>query len=338
MKNHTPKMRKRFTIMTKNILPIEEQYLNLCADVIKEGSQKELFNSDGQYIKTIFGAMLKHNFDLGFPVYSSKKVMWRTAIKEMLWFIQGNDDPKWLIENNVRIWDDWIYKAHKLIWPESSMSKERFFQVVRENPDSDALPTFVPLHYSNITCWDETGHNQTDWILEQLPNAPHRKSYLVSLWNPATVYHQAETCDRTSVVLPACHFAHQLVSNSPNSLSLVVDIRSNDLFLGNPFNVAQYGALLEMYCLCLTNRTKTVWTPNQLVVMVHDAHLYSKHFDAIQQQYEQSNQIEEFNKAELQIENRNQKSLLDFQPDDFQLTNYHPQKSIKADLFDAGGY
>jgi len=321
-----------------NLLPIEEQYLSLCKDIMTKGSRKDLYQGDGQYIKTILGAMLKHDFDLGFPVYSSKKVMWRTAIKEMLWFIRGDGDPKWLIENNVRIWDDWIYKAHKLCYPQSSMSKDRFFQVVRENPDSEAMPFEVPLHYGNITNWDETGHNQTDWILEQLPQAPHRKSYLVSLWNPATVYHQAEECNRTSVVLPACHFAHQLVSNHNNCLSLVVDIRSNDLFLGNPFNVAQYAALLEMYCLCLTNRTGTVWTSDELVVMVHDAHLYSKHFAAINQQFEQAEQIQEFNSTRLLIEDRNQKSLKDFEPADFQLANYHPQKSIRAELFDAGGY
>ena len=321
-----------------NILPIEEQYLELCEQVLNKGYKKDLFNSDGQYIKTVLGAMLKHDFALGFPIYKSKRVMWRTAIKEMLWFIQGDNDPRWLIKNNVRIWDEWIYKAYQELYPDSEKSKEEFFDEVKENPNSLSLPFEVPLHYGNMTNWDGLNHDQTDWVLEQLPKAPHRKSYLVSLWDPTTVYHQAEALGNTSVVLPACHFAHQLVSNQENMLSLVVDIRSNDLFLGNPFNVAQYGALLEMYCLCLTNRTGTDWTPDELVVMIHDAHLYSKHFETITKQKEQAAQIEVFDVAHLLIENRGQRSLKDFNSEHFQLANYHTMPAIKGDLLAAGGY
>ena len=327
------------TMNRPTLLPIEEQYLALCGDVIRDGHTKQLYGSnDEQFIKSVLGAMLRHNFLLGFPVYRSKKVYWRTAIKEMLWFIQGSNDPHWLINNNVRIWDDWMHKAHLQEFEVSIEDRNEFLELAYSQESWPGTPHEIPLHYGNMTNWDGTGLNQTDWVLEQLPKAPHRKSYLVSLWNPQTVYHMAKEQGRESVVLPACHFAHQLVSNQRDHLSLIVDIRSNDLFLGNPFNVAQYGALLKMYCLCLTNRTGTTWTPDELVVMIHDAHLYSKHFDSIQLQYKQSYQIEEFNKVELQIENRNQESLIDFVPDDFQLANYFPQKGIRAELFDAGGY
>lgn len=325
----------------ETLLPIEEQYLDLCTQVMRKGHVKELFNSgDGQYIKTILGAMLRHDFDYGFPVYSSKKVMWKTSVKEMLWFIQGTNDPAWLIQNKVKIWDDWIYKAHQKQFPDSTMSKKRFQQTVESIgllSSQIACPDRVPLHYGNLTNWEGTGHDQTEWVLEQLPKAPHRKSYLVSLWNPLTVYHQADATGNESVVLPACHFAHQLVSNSTGHLSLIVDIRSNDLFLGNPFNVAQYGALLEMYCHCLVNRTGTEWFPDELVVMIHDAHLYSKHFGAVQTQQIQSLNVNH-ERATLLIENRGQTRLQDFVIEDFQLSNYNPQPYIKGDLFDAGGY
>lgn len=224
-------------MINPHLLPIENEYLDLCSDVFHYGQKKNLYGSDNQFIFSQLGAILRHSFNDGFPVYSSKKVLWKTAIKEMLWFLTGNNDPKWLIDNNVHIWDDWIYKAYCEEFPEFPIEKSEYLRCLKEEPEKIDLPSIVRLHYGNITNWFvDIGKslNQTEWVLENLPKAPYRKSYLISLWDPAVVYQQADICGFESVVLPACHFAHQLVSNGPGKLSLIVDIRSNDLFLGNP--------------------------------------------------------------------------------------------------------
>jgi thymidylate synthase len=293
---------------------IEQQYIRALEDIKAHGKKKLLFNAElgkedpNTYILSLVGRTFHHDMSEGFPAYTSKFVYWKGAIAEMLWFISGSGDLKKLQEMNVKIWDDWGGRKR-----------------------SDILK----LHYTNMTDWRQTGLDQTEWILEELPKKPYRKSYIVSYLDPQTTYHMAEKCGEDSVEIVACHYSHHVLCQEPDKLTLTFSIRSQDMFLGNPFNVAQYAALLEMYCVCFTNRTGKPWTPDQLVLnLTGDYHLYSNQLEQVDQQI----QAEQYPFPTLEIVNRGQIRLQDFTIDDFSLKGYKHSGKIPADVYVAGGY
>lgn len=326
----------------------ELDYMGLLFDIQNHGHTKKVFNSD-LTISSQLGATIRHNFETdGFPIYKLKFVWWRGAIGEMLWFLTGGSNIRYLRKMGVHIWNDWAWRYWQEVqskpdhmWRYQGISREKYFELI----DAEELFTSVPLHYPNVTNWNRTGLNQTEWVLENLPKKPFRKSYVVNSWDPTTVYQMAEQSGKESVALPACHFAHQLVCNSENMLSMVVYIRSNDLFLGNPFNLVQYGALLQMYCHCLSNRTGVPWRPHELVLQIGDAHIYSNHATAIAELFDRWHSDESDalfdpvnSKPELLIENRGQTNLQEFVIADFKLQNYSNLGKLKAELHVAGGY
>lgn len=194
------------------MLRIEQSYIAETERILTTGRRKALNNptSDNSYILSCFGAMLRHNFTEGFPIYSSKKVLWKKAIAEMLWFLNPKDcsgtlDVTDLQAMGVNIWNDWA----------------------GDGPN-------IPVHYGNSTNWAGTGLDQTEWAIEGLLTKPFRKCYKVSNWDPSTVYQMADQSGKTSVVLPACHTDYQLLCNEPNKLSMMLNIRSNDWGVGNP--------------------------------------------------------------------------------------------------------
>lgn len=293
---------------------IEQQYIEALKDIQAKGRKKLLFNADlgkedtETYILSLVGRTFHHDMNAGFPLYTSKFVYWKGAIAEMLWFISGNGDLKKLQEMNVKIWDDWGGRK-----------------------GSDILK----LHYTNMTNWRQTGLDQTEWILENLPKRPYRKSYIVNYLDPQTTYQMAEKCGEESVSIVACHYSHHVLCQEPGRLTLTFSIRSQDMFLGNPFNVAQYAALLEMYCVCLGNRTGLTWTPDELVLnLTGDYHLYSNQLEAVEQQIT----AEQYPFPTLTVENRGQVKLQDFRLSDFVVKGYKHSGKIPADVYVAGGY
>lgn len=297
-----------------NSMNIEQQYLQALRDLKNHGQKKLLFNSElgkedpNKYILSLVGRVFHHRTDNGFPLYTSKFVYWKGAIAEMLWFLSGDSDLSVLNEMNVHIWDDW---------------------------GGDKQDTKLKLHYTNITNWRGTDLDQTEWILENLPKKPYRKSYIVTYLDPETTYQMADITGQKSVDIVACHYSHHVLCQSPNQLTLTVSIRSQDMFLGNPFNVAQYAALLEMYCLCLSNRTGEKWTSDQLIVnCTGDYHIYSDQFDQIDEQL--NNETYLF--PTLSIVNRGQTSLRDFVLSDFNVSDYNHSGKIPAKVYLAGGY
>lgn len=292
-------------------LTIEQQYFHALEDLLTKGKRKAIFNAelgkedDTQYVLSLLGRTFHHDMAEGFPLYTSKFVYWKGAIAEMLWFLSGSSDLAMLQGMGVYIWDKWgERKGHNNL----------------------------KLHYSNMTNWD--GIDQTRWVLESLPKHPYRKSYVVTYLDPSTTYKMAEQAGKESVDIVACHYQHHLLCQEEGRLSLTVSIRSQDMFLGHPFNVAQYAALLQMYCVCLTNRTGSPWTPDEFVLnCTGDYHIYSTHIEQCQQQMIKP--LHPF--PQLHIKNRGQTDLQHFVLDDFELQNYTHGGSIKADVYVAGG-
>ncbi|MGL5923723.1 thymidylate synthase [Chroococcidiopsis sp.] len=338
----------------------EATYLKLLADVILNGSQKTIFDSatkepmPDKCIYSLFGRQLRFDLSKGFPLYTTKKVFYRGAFEEMIWFLKGTGNVTDLIQKGVHIWDEWAYKHFQyrmkefpysyLAYPPDSTGRLiRQVQSQEELVDYLLLsrqPFEIPVHYTAFTnwgCieWDEQANepyeysiDQTEWIVEQVQKNPDRKSYYVTCWNPARTYQMAADRGLESVVLAACHIDH-LVNVIDGRLNLRVGIRSNDLFLGNPFNVAQYALLAHMYAFL------TGFPVGELLINIDDAHLYSDHID---QAIEQIGR-EILPMPQLMIHDRGQARMQDFVFEDFEwLIPYRSHGSLKGEVTVVGGF
>lgn len=318
-------------------------YLNLLENIMKNGVTKSVFGNPGVFIKSLSGETLK--FDLSdnkIPIYTSKKTAYKASFLEMLWFIKGIPNMKYLWDNNVSIWDEWFFKYTK----DKLKNNDGFLSSIKnsisafiENTDEKGLCNWfykntedfhwdIPIHYTNMTNCD--GINQLDWALDSIKKTPDRKSILVNYWNPLTTYAMADLSGNESVVLPACHVLHQVLINN-GKLTLLVFIRSNDMFLGNPFNVSQYGMLAHMYSHL------TGYPAEELIISIGDCHLYSNHFDQVKQQLTHKEELFEFPTIKFNP-TKQYKSFSDFEISDIIIENYKSHERISADVTMVGGY
>ena len=302
----------------------ERQYLDLLEDVLKNGHDKPVFGNPGVFVRSVFGRQLRFDLSKGFPIYTTKKVFYRGAFEEMLWFLKGSGNVTELASKGVHIWDEWAWKHYKTHSPEPCkyVNMDDFIRHLV----ADRIAFRIPIHYTNFTSWN--GHlDQMQWVVENLPKKPERKSYYVTCWNPAEAYQMADQCGNNSVVLVACHTDH-IVNVTNEKLNLRVTIRSNDLLLGNPFNVAQYAMLTHMYAkLC-------GFPVGDLVVNIDDAHIYSNHFERVEEQIVRS----PYPFPQIEIKDRGQKRMRDFVYEDFRVIGYESHPPIKGEITVVGGY
>ena len=311
----------------------EQQYLDLVKDVLINGSKKDIFGVKDKYILSVFGRLLRFNLSNNtIPIYTTKKVYWKGAFKEILWFLNGTNNVAELTKQKVNIWNEFAYKYFKQTYSRhnTNLTLEEFIQQYLLDKDHFRIPT----HYSNSTKWeykDKLGFScyldQTKWIIDSIKKNPDRKSYVVNYWNPTEVYAMADECGNESVVLPACGFSYT-VNVSNNKLSLSVKFRSSDIGTGLSFNTTQYALLTHMYAFCCG------YEAGELVVMLDDAHIYSDQIEPLQKQLERIPTT--FPK--LQIKDRGQKYLTDFTFEDFEVIGYNPHEAIKVPLTVVGGY
>jgi thymidylate synthase len=321
----------------------EQQYLNLLQDVLDNGIKKSIFGHEDKYLLSVFGRMLRFDLTKGFPIYTTKKVSYKGAFKEMIWFLEGSGDVTKLHRAGCTIWDEWGVKYHNKV-NKTNYSMKEWQSLV----DTGAIASeVIPLHYGNMTNWkyirvnarleDDGGEkyidgaestiDQTKWVIDYIQKTPDRKSFLVNSWNPIQVYQMADESNNESVSLPTCHYSHQIIVNQ-GKLSLLVNIRSNDLFLGNPYNVAQYALLTHMYAKCTNNEV------GELVVSLGDAHLYSDHVEQAKEQRTRTLYMS----PTFNIKDRGQKYLQDFCIDDFEVVGYKSHPTLKGDITVVGGY
>jgi len=200
------------------------QYLDLMKDVLENGSVKT--DRTGTGTKSVFGRQLRFDLSAGFPLITTKKLHLRSIIHELLWFLKGETNIKYLKENGVTIWDEWA----------------------DENGD------LGPVYGSQWRSWPAPNGEKIDQIanvINQIKNKPDSRRHIVSAWNPAEVDNMA---------LPPCHALFQFYV-ADGKLSCQLYQRSADFFLGVPFNIASYALLLEMVAQqCNLNLGEFVWT------------------------------------------------------------------------------
>jgi len=267
-----------------------KQYLDLLQKILDEGTDKK--DRTGVGTRGIFGNQMRFDLNQGFPLLTTKKVHLKSIIYELLWFLKGETNVEYLNEHGVSIWNEWADKNGEL----------------------------GPVYGKQWIRWEtKEGKriNQIQQAVDQLKNNPDSRRIVVSAWNVGDI--QELIKGKTSAP-PACHTLFQFyVTNK--KLSCQLYMRSNDVFLGAPFNIAQY-ALLTMMIAQVTGLG--------LGDYIHtngDVHLYKNHFDQARLQL-----TREPKKLPTMKLNPKIKDIFDFQFDDFELSDYEPWPGIKAPI------
>ena len=260
----------------------EYQYLELLARILRDGKTKK---SRGVCnLKSVFGAQLRFDLRYGFPLLTTKKVAFKALTHEMLWFISGSNNIKYLNENNVHIWDGFA--------------------------DSEG---FLGRVYGvQWRKWKGSDGNEVDqlaWAINEIRENPDSKAIIVSAWNPAEL---------DEMRLPPCHTMFQF-DVIKGKLYMQLYQRSSDVFLGLPFNIAQYAELLMMVAKV------TGLEARELVVSIGDAHLYENQIEAAKEQVGRR----PFGFPRLVLKGE-QKTIDDFGFGDFELVGYKAHESIKV--------
>ena len=312
----------------------EYQYLNLLQDILDNGIEKKVWGAKTT-IKSVFGRQIRFGLSQGFPLLTTKKVFLRGIIHELLWFISGDSNIKYLVDNKVHIWDEWGYKVYLSKSKGNSKQKLTQAQYIEKIKESSVDNNFVkkygdlgPVYGVQWRKWptkDSNSIDQLGWVINKLKSkSPYRKHFIVSAWNPEYIYEMAKPGE--SVVLPPCHTIFHF-NAAKKKLSLQLYQRSADVFLGVPFNIASYALLLMMVAQV------TGFEPGDFVHTFGDVHIYSNHFDQVKEQIKRKPRKFPTMKLNPKI-----KDIDEFTFDDFEIQNYNPNSSIKGDITVVGGF
>ncbi len=327
----------------------EYQYLDLLQDILDNGSDKPLFftpevlaqykekGEEPPFIRSVFGRQMRFDLTKGFPLLTTKKVFTRGIFIELLWFLSGSSNIKYLVDNNVHIWDEWAWKKyHKAALASKGkmedMDQTTFIAKLKEeDKDSEFVKKWgdlVTIYGRMWRKWPSSDGREIDqlgWVIEGLKSKPFRKSYVVSAWNPDFIYAMASK-ENANEVPPFCHTTYQFAVVD-GKLNLGLYQRSADSFLGVPFNIASYALLLQMVSQ-VTNIP-----PGEFVHFFGDVHIYSNHIDAVNEQL--SRTPKEFPVVRL---NPKIDDIDSFTMDDITLEGYDPHPPIKAAIANIGGF
>lgn len=290
-----------------------KQYLDLCKKVLEEGTFKDDRTGTGTY--SIFGYQARYNLEEGFPLVTTKKVFLRGIIHELLWFISGSTNIKYLVDNDVHIWDDWAYKAYKnsneFEGEDMKAFAKRIKSLDKDDPFVKKWGELGPVYGRQWRNFNEEGVDQLENLIHELKNNPNSRRLIISAWNP---------CEVDKMALPPCHsFMQFYVINGKLSCQLYQ--RSADIFLGVPFNIASYSLFTMMLAQVCGLK------PGEFIHTMGDAHIYTNHVDQIKLQLSR-----EPKPLPKMIINPNVKSIYDFKIEDFNLTGYEPWPRIKGEV------
>lgn len=283
-----------------------KQYIDLCNYILNNGVKKD--DRTGTGTISVFGYQMRFNLGEGFPLLTTKKVHLKSIIHELLWFISGSTNIKYLVDNDVRIWNDWPYDLYKKSPDFQGETIEEFAAKIKESDEfAKKYGNLGPVYGKQ---WrDFNGVDQLSNLIEQIKTNPNSRRLIISAWNPAEV---------DKMALPPCHSFMQFYVAEGN-LSCQLYQRSADVFLGVPFNIASY-ALFTMMIAQVCGLE-----PGDFVHTLGDAHIYLNHLDQVNKQIKRS-----LRPLPKMVINPNVKSIFDFKYADFTLLNYNPHSGIKG--------
>ncbi len=280
---------------------LDKQYQSLLQDILDNGVEKK--DRTGTGTISVFGRQIRHKMSEGFPLLTTKKMHWKSIVTELLWFLRGKTNIKYLVDNDCHIWNGDAYKNFKSRFSQmpgiqsSLPTKEEFIDKIknqdgyaekwgelgpiygkqwREWKTEVAIPTTLkiddgddiePLYVKGTQYIDQIQN-----LINDLKTNPDSRRLMVSAWNVGELY---------AMVLPPCHNFWQMYSvkkEGKRYLSMMVNIRSNDVPLGLPFNIASYGLLLEIISRLVN------MIPDELIINIGDAHIYLNQIEGIKEQ------------------------------------------------------
>ncbi|RPE70992.1 thymidylate synthase [Pacificibacter maritimus] len=272
-----------------------QQYHDQLQLILDKGERT--IDRTGTGTTSYFGLQARYSMADGFPLVTTKKLHLRSIMHELLWFLTGDTNVKYLQDNGVSIWNEWADENGDL-GPVYGHQWRRFPALEKTNETLNGEPLFIA-----------NSVDQIQNLLDMIKHSPDSRRLMVSAWNPADVPNMA---------LPPCHTLWQ-VKILGGKLHLQLYQRSADMFLGVPFNIASYSMLLLMLAQV------TGYEPGDFVHSIGDAHIYSNHMEQVELQLSRKPKP----LPQLRL-NPDVKSLFDFKYEDFEVLNYDPDPMIKA--------
>jgi len=311
----------------------EYQYLDLLRDILDHGVRKvDRGTGDASY--SVFGRQIRFDLRRGFPLLTTKKVYWKGVLHELSWFLSGQSNIKYLVDNNVHIWDDYPYKIYleKLKFQssklKSALTKDEFIEKIKIDRKFALKWGNLPKIYGEMwRRWPTRTRrtiDQVKWVIQEIKDDPGAHNLIVNSWNPEYLYTMAVRKDASR--FPICHNMYQL-NVIDGRLSLQLYQRSADIFLGVPFNIASYALLL----LILSRITG--YEPGEFVHTFGDVHIYENHRDQVMEQIARTPRSfpsVTFSHAFASPDT--------FKPEYVVLTGYDPHPPIRAELSVSGGF
>lgn len=307
----------------------EYQYLELLQDILDNGV-KQTDKGTGDVTYSVFGRQIRFDLSEGLPLLTTKKVYWKGLLHELYWFLSGQSNVKYLIDNDVHIWDDYPYKIYReRVIKEglAEMTKEEFVEKIKT--DESFAKEYGELRNIYGEMWrrwpakDGRGVDQLRWAVNEITNDPDCHNAIVNSWNPEYLYTMAKP--EEACRFPICHNMFQL-NVKDGKVSLQLYQRSADMFLGVPFNIASY-ALLVMIIARATG-----YEPGEFIHTFGDVHIYESHIDQVKEQL--ARKPFPFPKVTI---SEDVKDIDDFRPEHASLEGYESHASIKATLATVGG-
>ncbi len=344
---------------------LDKKYQQLLSDIIEFGVEKEDRTGTGTISE--FGHQFRHKMSEGFPLLTTKKMHWNSIVTELLWFLRGDTNIKFLLDYDCHIWDGDAYKNYQTEWLKENppfsgpydnvcLSKEQFTNKIKADETfAKKWGELGPIYGKQWRNWfhgnwwmngsrpmtEEKHIDQIQNLINELKTNPDSRRLMVSAWNVGEL---------EEMVLPPCHYGFQIYTRKTTreekivhpgkyrAISLMWNQRSVDTFLGLPFNIASYGLLLEIIA------KEVNMIPDELIGNLGDVHLYKNHIEQAKEQISRTS----FDLPTIQITERNwyqhqlvkerlgektlDEKLKSYRPDCFELIGYESHPKIKAPL------
>jgi thymidylate synthase len=331
---------------------LDSKYQELLQDILDNGVVKT--DRTGTGTISVFGRQIRHRMSQGFPLLTTKKMAWKTMVTELIWFLSGSTNIKYLVMNGCNIWNGDAYKRYERVWNwdlDEPLPMEQFIERIKTDDEFAKIwGELGPIYGKQWRDWN--GFDQIQNLIDELKTNPDSRRLMVSAWNVGELGH---------MVLPPCHYGFQVytreltgeerwdllkkkvgedkfqlmvddivpfggglseelqVYNIPKrAISLMWNQRSVDTFLGLPFNIASYGLLLIM----IADEMNMI--PDELIGNLGDVHLYKNHIEQAKEQIKRK----PFNLPTVHVRD----GIFSFGEHDVILENYESHPPIKAPL------
>lgn len=313
--------------------PFDHAYHQLCKEVLKVGESKDDRTQTGTISK--FGHQLRFDLNKGFPLLTTKKVSFKFIATELIWFIRGDTNLRYLLQYNNNIWNEWAFEKYVQSNDYTGPDMTNFGHRAIQDPDFNQVYQEEMSKFKTLILNDDDfmrkhgdlgnvyGKQWRDWVgpdgqhidqlsqlIDNIKSNPDSRRHIISAWNPAEI---------DTMALPPCHTLFQFYVQD-NKLSCQLYQRSADIFLGVPFNIASYSLLTHLIA------KECGLDVGEFIHTFGDAHIYSNHIDAVETQLARTS----YDPPSLKI--NTDKSIFDLEYEDLEIINYESHPIIKAPI------